>query len=205
MADTRSSRVFGDEKTLQRSSSKADAIRRGNLRISGPIPVQPDIEDEDPAPNRSVVSLRVHEAVTGKRSQLLRDASAERSINPDTASQDERVQSSVGPLQPERSSTVLKDTRFSNGYASTFGPPYSINTERNSVRTSPRSEAKTESRRKAKGSSFRAAVRRLFGRKSKPVQPSPARHGYHRSVGRCMDLLVCHFLTESRILAGCLD
>lgn len=182
MADIRLSKVLGDEKPLQRSSSKVDAIRRGNLRISGPIPVQPDVEDEDPQPDRSVVSLRVHEAVTEKRSQLLRDASTDQPIIQDTASQDERARDSVGPLQTERSSSAMKDTRFSNGYASTFGQPYSINTERNSVRTSPKSDARIESRRKTKGGSFRAAVRRLFGRKSKPSQPSPVRHGYHRSV-----------------------
>ncbi|KAI9693621.1 MAG: hypothetical protein M1822_002892 [Bathelium mastoideum] len=157
MAATRTSASFGDEKPLQRSSSKVDAIRRGTLRISGPLPLLSDLEDELPPADRSAVSSRVHEAVTEKRTQLLRDSAAEQPLMSDTASQNEQAQDSAERRRHERSSAVLRDTRFSNGNASTFGPPFSINTDRSSVRESPKSDAKTGSGRKAKGGSLRAA------------------------------------------------
>ena len=174
MAATRMSRNMNDGKPLQRSGSKADAIRRGTLRISGPIPVLSDLEDELPPTDRSAVSSRVHEAVTEKRSQLLRDATAEQSTVSDAASQNEHLQD---------------------------GQAYSLSTGHNSVRVSPKSDAKTEPSRKVKGGSLRAAVRRLFGRKSKPTQLSPVRHrhGYHRSVSAfpAIDLYPL-FLTKVR-------
>ncbi|KAF2239288.1 hypothetical protein EV356DRAFT_515495 [Viridothelium virens] len=182
MAAARASRVFGDEKPLQRSSSKADAIRRGTLRISGPISTDTDFEEDGQTPDRSSVSLRVHEAITEKRSQLLRDASPEVTTAPDVEGQNQQAADSLEPpRQRDQNSVALRDTTYSNGYASTYSHPYSMNTDPNSVRVSPKDDAKTDSGRKAKGGSFRAAVRRLFGRKPKPVQSTPTRHGYHRS------------------------
>ncbi|KAI9714478.1 MAG: hypothetical protein M1820_000439 [Bogoriella megaspora] len=186
MATARLSNTAHEEKVLQRSSSKAEAIRRGTIRISGPIPLQSEIEDEALAPDRSVVSLRVHEAVTEKRSQLLRDASGENMSGTDPTIQSGEERNSVPPLRHERSPTATRDLIPSNGYASSYGHPYSMYTERNSmIRTSPKSDIKSElreePRRKAKGGSFRNAVRKLFGRKPKVIEPSQPRHGYHRS------------------------
>ncbi|KAL9095576.1 MAG: hypothetical protein Q9165_002008 [Trypethelium subeluteriae] len=182
MAAARTSRVFNDEKPLQRSSSKVDAIRRGTLRISGPISTDTEIEDDVLAPDRSSVSLRIHEAVTEKRSQLLRDASPEPATASDVEGQNQQAADSLEPpRQRDRNSVALRDTTYSNGYASTYSHPYSMSADLNSVRVSPKDDAKRGSGRKAKGGSFRAAVRRLFGRKPKPVQSTPTRHGYHRS------------------------
>ena len=187
MAAARLSAVLGDEKPPQRSSSKADAIRRGRLRISGPILVQSDVEDTIPPADRNVVSMRVHEAVAERRSNLLRDANVEQPIAQDSANQNEQAHESAELSQYGRSSAAERYPSFPNGRISTYGHPYSMNLEPSSVRTSPKSDVKTEPRRKAKPGPLRAAVRRLFGRKSKTVQSEPApasvRHGYHRSVG----------------------
>jgi hypothetical protein len=186
---------------LQRSSWKAEAIRRGNLKISGPIPITEDVplnEEEE--------------------KEYAENGVLDRTLQPQDAPVDqyERSQTPPRPLQspppvPEQHMSALRsnpigeqtqrDDVVPERPISSRSPPQvrQLNeVQRESVvqstsiasptpfRSTPESASKAAQKKKRK-SGLRNVFRKMFGRKSPDredheEEPMQRGHSYHHSV-----------------------
>jgi hypothetical protein len=187
---------------LQRSSWKAEAIRRGNLKISGPIPITEDVPLNDE-----------------EEKEFAENGALDRTLQPQDAPREQyqRPQTPPRPLHspppvPEQHMSALRsnpigeqsqrDEGFSERPNSSRSPPqvrHLNEVQRESVvpstsiasptpfRSTPESATKAAQKKKRK-SGLRNVFRKMFGRKSldraedleeEPIQRG---HSYHHSV-----------------------
>lgn len=184
---------------LQRSSWKAEAIRKGNLKISGPIPIMEDTplnEDEEK-----------EFAETGALSPSQpQDEHEQLESRPQTPPQPEHPPPSIPadrgsltshPMDDDLVHEVLQERQSRSpprlrqvveiARESAIEP---ITPSRNGFRATPESTSKSVQNKKRK-SGLRGVFRKMFGRKSRdePQEEDTARrgHSYHHSVG-CVTL-----------------
>ncbi|KAF2185700.1 hypothetical protein K469DRAFT_575439 [Zopfia rhizophila CBS 207.26] len=175
---------------LHRSSWKADAIRRGDLKISGPIPITEETplnDDEekeyaekhniDPAPQQS----------NSPSQQQAQQPPAQASVNGGSLRTiSNRIEGQVGlqeghhELRHKRSSTAIREISEMQRRSSVEPASYSSPSPFPSL---PDSTTKTTPKKKRK-SGLRNVFRKMFGRRSREQpqqQDTVHKHGYHRS------------------------
>ncbi|KAH7068227.1 hypothetical protein BKA63DRAFT_109722 [Paraphoma chrysanthemicola] len=183
------------QSSLQRSSWKAEAIRRGNLKISGPIPITEDTplnEEEEkefaetgalqsPVPPQDELDLESRPQTPPQPehpppSIPLEPASLTSHPVEPLAQQSEIVherQPSRSPPRPRHVNETARESVVDSTY-----------TPETTYRSTPESAAKVAQKKKRK-SGLRNVFRKMFGRKSKdePEEEEPARrgHSYHHS------------------------
>lgn len=189
---------MSDQNNLQRSSWKAQAIRKGNLKISGPIPITEDtpLNDEE----------EKEFAETGLLSpSQLQDELDEQNQRPQTPPQPEHPAPSI-PLQPASLNShpvdeLVQQRESSPERQPSRSPPRprqvsamaresvtepSPQTPSTPFRSTPESATKAAQKKKRK-SGLRGVFRKMFGRKTKDDEddePSHRGHSYHHSVSR---------------------
>jgi hypothetical protein len=181
--------------SLRRSSWKAEAIRRGDLKISGPIPITeetPLTEEEEMEHARKLHTeppssfLTEHVLVPPTTVPQLQPKAEEQNVisGEDEAQQGEQEHihelrrksssANLGRIDPRESSEVKEQSFPQKVSYSTSSPLPSI--PRRSTVTDPK---------KRKGS-LRNVIRKMFGRRSRETpqqeQGSVFKHGHHRSV-----------------------
>lgn len=164
---------------LERSSSKAEAIRRGDLKISGPIPLTEEEEQDlakrntDPTPQRT--------DSTSTRNLLHKKSINAGSHNTDPVETTSELQESPPGLRHKRSSTGIRDLREMQRHtsldllASHNSPSPFASASDGSAKMTPK---------KKRSSGLRNVFRKIFGRRSKEEvkRDSAQKHGYHHSV-----------------------
>jgi hypothetical protein len=183
--------------SLQRSSWKAEAIRKGNLKISGPIPIMEDTplnEDEEKefaetgalqSPSQPQDELEQLDArpKTPPRTPAQTELSppiiplAQRASLTSHPVDEQDVlleaQTSRSPPRPRQLTEVARE--------SVFEP---TSPSQNGFRATPESASKLSQKKKRK-SGLRNVFRKMFGRKDKDgIEEEPVQrgHSYHRSV-----------------------
>ncbi|OCK84973.1 hypothetical protein K432DRAFT_400631 [Lepidopterella palustris CBS 459.81] len=162
---------------LERSSWKAEAIRRGELKISGPIPLTEEEENElakrntDPLPQPSGLSS------TQQSLKHTRSVNAGNHHVDKGKTKAEELQESPPRLRHKRSSTGIREMSELQRHTS---PDLPISYSSPSPFESPSDNMVPKKRRK---SGLRNVFRKMFGRRSKDAikRDSAQRHGYHRS------------------------
>jgi hypothetical protein len=178
---------------LQRSSWKAEAIRKGNLKISGPIPIMEDTplnEDEEK-----------EFAETGALSPQPQDELDQQESRPQTPPQPEHAPPSIPidrgsltshPMDDDLVQEVLQERQSRSpprlrqvvemARESAIEP---TTPSRNGFRATPESTSKSAQKTKRK-SGLRGVFRKMFGRKSKDdskeEDTTRRGHSYHHSV-----------------------
>lgn len=178
---------------LQRSSWKAEAIRRGDLKISGPIPITED----------TPLSIEEEKEYTGKLQADLNTVSPDTPISPaqppplpappsiladselpvtDKAEVPSEEAENVHNLNHKRSSDGLRETSEMHRHST---QPLATEDRPTPLATIPRSSTAASGMKKRKGS-IRNVFRKMFGRRSREkAQEEEAhvfKHGHHRSV-----------------------
>jgi hypothetical protein len=174
---------------LQRSSWKAEAIRRGDLKISGPFP----ITEETP------LSIEEEKEYTEKLQAGLQTASPDTTVSqpppppaPPSLPQDTESgatqKAEVPSKEPEnvhnlRHKTSLDGLRETSEMQST--QPLPSDDRPSPLSTIPRSSTMATGTKKRKGS-IRNVFRKMFGRRSREKtlveEDHIFKHGHHRSV-----------------------
>lgn len=163
---------------LERSSSKAEAIRRGDLKISGPIPLTEEEEQDlakrntDPTPQRT--------DSTSTRNLLHKKSINAGSHNTDPVETTSELQESPPGLRHKRSSTGIRDLSEMQRHssldllASHNSPSPFASASDSSAKMTPK---------KKRSSGLRNVFRKIFGRRSKEEvkRDSAQKHGYHHS------------------------
>jgi len=159
---------------LERSSSKAEAIRRGDLKISGPIPLTEEGQDlakrnADPTPERT--------DSTSTRNLLHINAG---SHNTDPVETTSELQESPPRLRHKRSSTGIRDLSEMQRHTS-LDLLASHNSPSPFASASDSSAKMTPKKRRRSG--LRNVFRKIFGGGKEEVKRDSAqKHGYHHSV-----------------------
>lgn len=162
---------------LERSSSKAEAIRRGDLKISGPIPLTEEEEQDlskrnaDPTPQRT--------DSTSTRNLLHKKSINAGSHNTDPVETTSELQESPPRLRHKRSSSGIRDLSEMQRHtsldllASHNSPSPFASASDSSAKMTPK-----------KRSGLRNVFRKIFGKRSKEEvkRDSSQKHGYHHSV-----------------------
>ena len=201
------------QSNLQRSSWKAEAIRRGNLKISGPIPITEDtpLNDEEEKEFAETGALSPGQP-QGELDQL--------DQRPQTPPQPEHTPPSI-PLEPASLTShpiedqvqqreVLQEPQLSRSpprpqQVNEMAPESVVEptsyTPQPPLRATPDSATNAAQKKKRK-SGLRNVFRKMFGRKSRdePEKGEPSRRGhtYHHSVS-CIARVVMIELTLYRI------
>lgn len=184
--------IMSAERNLQRSSWKAEAIRRGDLKISGPFPITeetPLSEDEEreyaekvhtvadphaPIPNVSPPSIEPPPPPPAEPSTQNEDLSTVDKVDPPSEARENH-----DDLEHNASSTGRQETseqRRSSPQPAAHSSPVTFS----SVPASSTMTASKNSKKRKSG--LRNVFRKMFGRKSKDEEISVPRHGHHRSV-----------------------
>jgi len=185
--------------SLQRSSWKAEAIRRGNLKISGPIPITED------TPLNEAEEKEFAETGLLSPSQP-QDELDELDQRPQTPQQPEHPPPNV-PLEPAsltshpvEDQVPQREVMHERQPSKSPPRPRQVNemaresvieptpyTPQTPLRSTPESATKVAQKKKRK-SGLRGVFRKMFGRKSKdePEADETSRrgHSYHHSVSR---------------------
>ncbi|RAR04978.1 hypothetical protein DDE82_004230 [Stemphylium lycopersici] len=171
---------------LQRSSWKAEAIRKGNLKISGPIPITEDVplsdeEEKEYAENGALDrALQPQDAPLGEQHQHQRPPTPPRPMqsppvvpehptalrsNPVTeqSQQEEEVQEHPPSRSPQNVRQMNSVQRESIVPQSSLASPTSFR---------PTPESSTKAAQKKRKSGLRNVIRKMFGKRS----PEPAQH-----------------------------
>lgn len=182
---------------LQRSSWKAEAIRRGDLKISGPIPITEHLPLNDDEEREYAEKGALEDSVQPRDSL---DRTGDRPVTPQRPAQPpppvpelpsalrsnpvEPSQSEQGPArQPSRSPPRMPQVsdipRESAVQTASYTPP-------TPYRSTPESATKAANKRKRK-SGLRNVFRKMFGRKGRDEEehedePVHRGHSYHHSV-----------------------
>lgn len=188
------------QSTLQRSSWKAEAIRKGNLKISGPIPIMEDtpLNDEEEKEYAETGALQSPIQPPNELEPLeSRPQTPPQPEHPPPSIPMERASLMSHPVD-EQTQEVIQERQASRS------PPrqqYVTETARESVvepisysqnghRSTPESASKAAQKKKRK-SGLRNVFRKMFGRRSRdePEQEEVSHrgHSYHHSVSQ--DLL----------------
>jgi hypothetical protein len=183
---------------LQRSSWKAEAIRRGNLKISGPIPITEDTplndeEEREFAETGMVSPSQPQDELDQQESRPQTPAvpdhpppsvplepSALNSHPVEQAEQREILQERQPSRSPPRPRQVDETARESIIEPTPFTPQ-----PQTPLQATPESAMKAIQKKKRK-SGIRNVFRKMFGRKNKdePEEEETRRgHSYHHSVG----------------------
>ncbi|KAI9717618.1 MAG: hypothetical protein M1812_004563 [Candelaria pacifica] len=153
--------------TLDRANTTSAAIRRGDLKISGPIPIAQDDDEEFPLRNTDGLTLLQSPAMPNHS-----QASPQASVNglngtnrPKTATEPSYQVSVLGPeksskLRPKTMGAEAQVLRKPRASANSGSGPHDSTT---SYATNPNSN----NNRKSKGTSLGGIVRKLFGRKQR--------------------------------------
>jgi hypothetical protein len=175
------------EASLHRSSWKAEAIRRGDLKISGPIPITEDMplneeEEQEYAEKHKSETSPLPQDLKAEEAQLEPQAPTHAPPPvPEESHQDvdrqaehdvERPQTSEEQrsTQPTKSGSPPRDTSETDRRTITEPISYSTpspypNRPDSSVRTTPRKKRK---------SGLRNVFRKMFGKRSKDEEPDEA-------------------------------
>ena len=164
---------------LERSGSKAEAIRRGDLKISGPIPLTE--EEEQDLAKRNIDPTPQLTDSTSTRNLLLKRSINAGSHNTDPVETTSELQESPSRLRHKRSSTGIRDLSEMQRHTS-LDLLASHNSPSPFASTSDSSAKMTPKKRRRSG--LRNVFRKIFGRRSKEEvkRDSTQKHGYHHSV-----------------------
>lgn len=184
------------ETPLRRSSWKAEAIRRGDLKISGPFPITDDTplnEDEEreyaqkhsieqPPPLPGAPTQQILQPLPQPQASVRGE-----SLHTTSDREEERIQphEEHPESQPKESSTtILKATNIH-----TTSTPEPTPNDSPSLFPSVRESTTKWPSKKRQKSGLRNVLRKLFGRRSRSQEPIEERdkslkHGHTRSVGR---------------------
>lgn len=192
---------------LQRSSWKAEAIRKGNLKISGPIPITEDVplndeEEKQFAETGGLDSLLQPQDALEEQSRpetpaqplqptpgVPMQSSALRSnpieVQPQPQPQPQQ-QETVSPRQSSKSPPRMRQVVDEVQRQSVVQPsPYTSPTP---LRSTPESNSKAAQKKKQRGSGLKGVIRKMFGRKSRDGADDQDEdtvrrgHNYHQSV-----------------------
>ncbi|KAH7132227.1 hypothetical protein B0J11DRAFT_220510 [Dendryphion nanum] len=190
------------ERSLQRSSWKAEAIRRGDLKISGPFPITEEtpLNDEEEMAYAEHTNSNSPTAIATKttgeaprpvtptqkshqRPSSIHDGNSTlhptvESVEVQSATRDDEQDSSH-----KRSPAGVREMSETTQRQSSAEPvPYSTPSPFPSI---PESSTKTTPQKKKRKSGLRNVFRKMFGKKSRdePIQEddSARRHTYHKS------------------------
>ncbi|KAF2470148.1 uncharacterized protein BDR25DRAFT_37295 [Lindgomyces ingoldianus] len=181
------------EGKLQRSSWKAEAIRRGDLKISGPIPITEEtplndeeereyaerhnIESAAPMPDSSSQQAEAQQPQPPPPQSSVNDESLH--IASDQIEEQPQVQESHHTLRHKRSSSGIRETsemQRNTPEPVSYGSP-------SPFPSIPDTPSKTTPKKKRK-SGLRNVFRKMFSRRSREEhseQETVHKHGYHRS------------------------
>jgi len=185
------------EGSLHRSSWKAEAIRRGDLKISGPIPITEDMplneeeEQEYAEKNKSETSpLPQEPAVEEEQPQPQAPIHAPPPVpegpHQEVNQVEERPQTREEQHELRHQKSVSPPRVTSETHRMTITEPISFNPP-SPYPSRPESSAKTPPKKKRK-SGLRNVFRKMFGKKSRDEEPDetpePAHrgHSHHASV-----------------------
>ncbi|KAF2748741.1 hypothetical protein M011DRAFT_476127 [Sporormia fimetaria CBS 119925] len=184
--------IMTTERPLQRSSWKAEAIRRGDLKISSPIPIaeeSPMSEDDERARSeklqletrpaaQDIILPPAQSSVPPAGLDLKHEAE---SIATEELHPQSHAEEPVQSLRHKVSSDGLRETQEMHHGASAKTPSYNTTSPLSPL---PRSATVMTGTKKRKGS-IRNVFRKMFGKRSKEAaqhQEGPTyRHGHHRS------------------------
>ncbi|OCL01965.1 hypothetical protein AOQ84DRAFT_383163 [Glonium stellatum] len=163
---------------LERSSWKAEAIRRGDLKISGPIPLTGDGGQELAKRNTDPTPQRTNSTSTQNILQKKNDNAG--SHNTDPAETTSELQENPPKLRHKRSSSGIRD--LSEMQRNTSADPSTSYNSPSPFASASDSSAKMAPKKK-RTSSLRNVFRKMFGRKTKEEakQDTTQKHGYHHS------------------------
>ncbi|KAH7380416.1 hypothetical protein DE146DRAFT_625058 [Phaeosphaeria sp. MPI-PUGE-AT-0046c] len=182
------------QSTLQRSSWKAEAIRKGNLKISGPIPIMEDtpLNDEEEKEYAETGALQSPSQAPAELEPLeSRPQTPPQPEHPPPSIPMERASLMSHPVD-EQTQEIIQERQPSR---SPPRPQYVPETARESVvepisysqtgfRSTPESASNTAQKKKRK-SGLRNVFRKMFGRRSRdePDQEEVSHrgHSYHHS------------------------
>ena len=163
------------ERPLQRSSWKAEAIRKGNLKISGPIPITeetPLSEEEERQYAERHNSMPLSASLPPASSQP--QDSDHTPAHPPPQEEQHEVQHQVPSDEPQETSEFQRTEPGSRNAQSPFP-------------SIPESTTRTPAKKQKRKSGLRNAFRKMFGRKreeSREEEDITRRgHSYHASVG----------------------
>ncbi|KAF2817748.1 uncharacterized protein BDZ99DRAFT_23707 [Mytilinidion resinicola] len=173
-------------KPLERSSWKAEAIRRGRLKISGPIPRTTDEDDEELAAKRNTDPFPQRADSLSAAQRLLHKKSlhADRDRDDTAPASDVQQQDTASPSPPrlrhKRSSTAIRDLNVMQ--RDPPEPDLSKPEQHRNPAPSPTADEMAVPKKRRK-SGLKSVFRKMFGRRGKDEvkRESVARHGYHRS------------------------
>jgi hypothetical protein len=182
--------------SLDRSSWKAEAIRRGDLKISGPIPITEDMplndeeEQEYAEKSKTEVPPPLQDTTLGKDQPQQPQARSDTPPTVPETSHQNAVQSEERPQTREekrelpyrKSPSPLREPI--EGHRRTTTEPISYSTP-SPYLTRPDSSAKSTPKKKRK-SGLRNVIRKMFGKKSKDElldeEPEPTHRGHSHHV-----------------------
>jgi hypothetical protein len=182
------------EDSLRRSSWKAEAIRRGNLKISGPFPITEETplnedEEKEYAEKGSLSpppppAMEDHPHPTQPPPSIPLANGTLHPVSDEVEAQSQPSQDNR-KLERKASSSAVRETRDTPKRSAPTPAPYSTPSPFPSI---PESSTNGTPKRKRK-SGLRNVFRKMFGRKSREAQSSAhdeevpvSRHGHHRSV-----------------------
>ncbi|KAI9760238.1 MAG: hypothetical protein M1840_002581 [Geoglossum simile] len=150
---------------LETSPSRAAAIRRGEIQISGPIPITDDYDGEPAGSRSTVTTFRTRSEISQRRVQLSREGSpTEATADHAHSETDLGHRSSRNQLQPSPLDHTLAEEPVEGGLSYQAPGPSHGGDGHYFLRSKRRvSDAEKPWR---KGGRLRVALRRLFGKKS---------------------------------------
>jgi hypothetical protein len=185
------------EANLHRSSWKAEAIRRGDLKISGPIPITEDMplneeEEHEYAKKTGSETSPLPQESTVEEEQFRPQVPAHapppvlEELRQEANQVEERPQTREEQHELRQQKSASPPRATSDSHRRTITEPISYSTP-SPYPSRPDSSAKTTSKKKRK-SGLRHVFRKMFGKKSKDEEldeaPEPAHrgHSHHSSV-----------------------
>lgn len=185
------------EGTLQRSSWKAEAIRRGDLKISGPIPITEDMplnEDEEreyAEKHRTESSPQPQDAVPPQPQYPPDPPPAPPSVHDETEQQPNHVEAEpqihedLHELRHKKSSSGVRETSEMQHRSSVEPAPYSSPSPFPSI---PESSSKTSPNKKKRKSGLRNVFRKMFGRRSREEHHEEEGDATHKGHGHTVSV-----------------
>jgi hypothetical protein len=175
------------EASLHRSSWKAEAIRRGDLKISGPIPITEDMplneeeeqeyaekhnSDTSPLPQESTVEEDLPKPQAPTHAPPPVPEESHQNVDREAKHVEERPQTreEQSSTQPTKPSSPPRDT--SETHRRTITEPISYSTP-SPYPNRPDSSVRLTPRKKRK-SGLRNVFRKMFGKRSKDEEPDEA-------------------------------
>lgn len=184
---------------LQRSSWKAEAIRRGDLKISGPIPITEDmpLNDEEEKEFEETGALSPHPPPQFEQEQdIQRPQTPPQVPHFGTSPLTKRMSLTSHPVDGQ--DYHRDDVQMRQPSRSPPRVPQALEVARESVapstpypsptpfRSTPENASKNAQKQKKRKSGLRGVFRKMFGRKSKDDEetdePKTRGHSYHHSV-----------------------